>query len=73
MDKILNAIKTILLQKPDAAKAFGSFLDEDQIAANLVKMVQWQWPSTQCSCRHILGKCHAHTYALGGWIIECCW
>ena len=37
MDEILNAIKTVLLQKPDAAKAFGSFLDEDQMAANLVK------------------------------------
>ncbi|RVW32632.1 Cysteine protease RD19A [Vitis vinifera] len=37
VDEILNAIKTVLLQKPDAAKAFGAFLDEDQIAANLVK------------------------------------
>ncbi|WJZ93804.1 hypothetical protein VitviT2T_012713 [Vitis vinifera] len=37
VDEILNAIKTVLLQKPDAANAFGSFLDEDQIAANLVK------------------------------------
>ncbi|RVX11487.1 60S ribosomal protein L6 [Vitis vinifera] len=36
------------------AKAFGSFLDEDQIATNLVKMVQWRWPSIQRSCRHIL-------------------
>ena len=32
VDEILKAIKTVLLQKPDSSKAFGSFLEKRKVS-----------------------------------------